>query len=350
MCAIISAYAPACRSLAPRVPAKPAEVCYAFFRRESCGHCEGHFSVTRSCGFGSSRFTMGNMRLGMLFAGLALMGAGAGSALSPAGPQTIRLETQRSSPQDLEITGDVPGVPAGQSRFLRYSELAALKQVAVTVKDDANFDQPVALAGVPLDELMQALGFSGTTRQLIAAVCTDGYEGHYTAEYRAAHHPFLVLTINSKPSGQWPRASSGEIYGPYIVSHPFFKSTFKILGQPEEPQIPFAVNQLRFYDEAAILSSLKPASSAGPVAIEGYRIVLQNCLRCHRAADIGGSKSPFQWPQLAMIANGNASAFGKYMVQPNRVNPEATMPPNPAFDAATVAAVTAYFQSQGPKP
>ena len=71
-----------------------------------------------------------------------------------------------------------------------------------------------------------------------------------------------------------------------------------------------------------------------------------NCLRCHQGGNIGGSKSPFGWPQMALIAQGNASAFGKYLVQPNRVNPEATMPPNPEFDAATVAAVTAYFQSQ----
>jgi hypothetical protein len=36
------------------------------------------------------------------------------------------------------------------------------------------------------------------------------------------------------------------------------------------------------------------------------------------------------------------------VVQPTRVNPEATMPANPNFDAATVAALTAYFAAAKP--
>ncbi len=43
---------------------------------------------------------------------------------------------------------------------------------------------------------------------------------------------------------------------------------------------------------------------------------MQNCLRCHRAGNIGGGKSPFEWPQMALIAQGNAAAFGKYVVRP----------------------------------
>jgi mono/diheme cytochrome c family protein len=299
---------------------------------------------------------MGIMRIGLMVVGLMLAGAGALSALQPPtlfsapGPQRIALQAERSSPQDLEITGDVPGIPVGESRFIRYADLAALHQVIFTVKDDANFDGPVQLSGVPLEELTAAIGLSAATKQLIAALSTDGYEGHYTAEYRIAHHPFLVMKEGGKSPGQWPKGPDGEVYGPYAISHPSFRSSFAILGQPEEPQIPFAVNKLRFYNEAAALNALKPPTSAGPAAMQGYRIVVENCLRCHRAADIGGNKSPFAWPQLALIAQGNASAFGKYLVQPNRVNPEATMPANPSFDAATVAAVTAYFQSQEQKP
>ena len=74
--------------------------------------------------------------------------------------------------------------------------------------------------------------------------------------------------------------------------------------------------------------------------MEGYRIAMQNCLRCHRAVNIGGTKSPFAWPQMALIAQGNAAAFGKYVVRPQAVNPEATMPANPEYNAATVAALT----------
>jgi hypothetical protein len=291
------------------------------------------------------RFTMGTMQERTIMMGLVLAAAGLAMAVHAAGPQKLPLQVQRSSPQDLEITGDVPGIPAGQSRFLRYADLAALKQASFTVKDDIDFDGPVQLTGVPLDDLIQALGINGS-QQLVAAVGADGYEGNYTAGYRSAHQPFLVLTIGGKPPAQWPKGPEGEAYAPYIISHPHFKPGMKILAHVEEPQLPFGITKLRFYDQAAILASLKPPVSAGPVALQGYQIVLNSCLRCHSSGEIGGNKSPFGWPQLALIARGNAEAFGKYIIQPNRVNSEATMPANPRYDAATIAALTAYFQAE----
>lgn len=280
------------------------------------------------------------MRLGTMVVGALLLGFVAQAAA----PARITLETQRSSPQDLEIAGDVPGIPAGASRFVRYADLAALPQVSFTVKDDSNFSGPVAVSGVPLDALLAALGMSSGAKQLIAAMSSDGYEGHYTAEYRTQHHPFLVLKMGGKDPSQWPRGADGEVYAPYLIENPSFTPAFHVLAHADLAQVPAAVVTLRFYDEAAALAPLKASAASGPAA-QGYRIAVQNCLRCHRAGDIGGTKSPFGWPQLAMIAQGNASAFGKYIVQPNRVNPEATMPANPSYDAATVAALTAYFQA-----
>lgn len=262
-----------------------------------------------------------------------------------AGPQRLALQTQRSSPQDLELTGDLAGVAAGQSRFVRYADLAALPQVSYTVKDDPDFTQPVRLSGVALDELVSALGFRAG-KQLVAALGSDGYEGHYATLHRTQHHPFLVLKMDGKEPAQWSRGPNGEIFAPYFIAYPQFRPMFHILAQPDEPQLPTAVDKLRFYDEATALTALRPPAKAAATASAGYRIAMVNCLRCHRGGDIGGTKSPFGWPQMTLIAQGNASAFGKYLVQPTRVNPEATMPPNPEFDAATVAAVAAYFQSQ----
>jgi mono/diheme cytochrome c family protein len=287
----------------------------------------------------SERDRISGMRLGISVVGALLVGLAAHAAV----PARIALETQRSSPQDLEISGDVPGIPAGASRFVRYADLRALTQVSFKVKDDSNFDGPVALSGVSLDELLKALGMTGS-KQLIAALSSDGYEGHYTAEYRAQHHPFLVLKMGDKDPSQWARGPDGEVFAPYFISHPSFMPAFHVLAHEEQPQVPIGVVKVRFYDEDAALTPLKAAAATGPAA-QGYRIAVQSCLRCHSAGDIGGSKSPFGWPQLNLIAQGNASAFGKYIVQPNRVNPEATMPANPKYDAATVAAITAYFQA-----
>jgi mono/diheme cytochrome c family protein len=259
------------------------------------------------------------------------------------------VAAQRSSPQDLEVSGDVPGIPPGGKRFVGYTDLSRLAQVTFTVKNDENFLDPVTLSGVSLDAIMAALGIGGAT-QLIAASADDGYEAHYTAEYRAAHHPFLVLRIGGQEPAKWPKGPNGENYGPWLISHPSFSPAFHVLAHKDEAQIPYGVIGLRFLDEAAVLKELRPpgAASAASPAMQGYRIALQNCLRCHREGDIGGTKSPFGWPQMALIAQGNPSAFGKYIVRPNSVNPEANMPANPDYDAATIAALTAYFRSFAP--
>lgn len=281
--------------------------------------------------------------------GIALVCAALLSAAFPGtAKQRLPLAAQRNSPQDLEISGDVPGIPQGEKRFVHYADLIALAQVTFTVRDDANFSSPLKLSGVPLDAVLAALGANG--KQLIAASADDGYEAHYTAEYRAAHHPFLVLHIDGKEPSQWPKGPDGEKYGPYLISHASFTPTFHVLAQKEEAQIPYGVTGLRFFDENAALKSLLPPGGpyAASPAMQGYRIVQMNCLRCHRNGDIGGTKSPFGWPQMALIAQGNPAAFGKYVVRPNSTNPEANMPANPEYDAATVAALTAYFRSFAP--
>jgi hypothetical protein len=264
-------------------------------------------------------------------------------AVASSGPQHLTLMSQRSSPQDLEISGDVPGLAAGASRFVSYGALSGLPQVSYTVRNDENFSGPVQLSGVSLDALLAALGVDGKD-QLIAAISADGYEGHYTTAYRAEHHPFLVLKIEGKEPAQWKPGPDGEKYTPYVISAPAFTPAFHVLAHKDMAQVPYGVTGLKLYPEKATLAALQP-HSGGAAAMEGYRIAEQNCLRCHRAGDIGGNKSPFEWPQMGLIAQGNAVAFGKYVVRPNTVNPEATMPPNPEYNAATIAALTAYFQS-----
>lgn len=260
-----------------------------------------------------------------------------------AGPQRLSLMTSRSSPQDLEISGDVPGLTAGASRFVSYAALSQLPQVTASVRNDENFSGPVQLSGISLDVLLAAMGVDGRDA-LIAAISNDGYEGHYSVAYRAAHHPFLVLKIDGKEPAQWKAGPDGEKYTPYVVSEPNFVPAFHVLAHKDIAPIPYGVTGLKLYPEKATLAALQP-KSGGAAAMQGYRIATQNCLRCHSAGNIGGSKSPFGWPQMGLIAQGNAAAFGKYVVRPNAVNPEANMPPNPDYDAATVAALTAYFQS-----
>jgi mono/diheme cytochrome c family protein len=247
-------------------------------------------------------------------------------------------------------------MPAGATQFVRYADLSRLPQVTFTVRGDPNFSAPVRLSGVPLDELLHALGFHGG-KQLIAAICDDGYEAHYTAEYREAHHPFLVLRIDGQEPAQWPQQAEGGNYGPYLIAQPSFSRPIRGQederqedeGQEDEPQLPYGVIALRFYAEDATLAALRPKSAqqpGSPITV-GYRIAFQNCLRCHRDRSIGGTKAPLNWAQVAMMAEANPAVFGRYVLRPQSVNPGANMPASPQYDAATIAALTAYFQQIG---
>lgn len=285
------------------------------------------------------------MRIGFLLLCTALLSA----VLDAPAPQPLPLAAQRSSPQDLEIGGALPGGGPGTPRFLRYEDLSRLPQVTFTVRDDANFPAPVRLSGVPLDELLRALGLSGHNL-LVAAICSDGYEGHYTAEYRAAHHPFLVLRIAGKDPSHWPPSPEGERFGPWLISHPFFPP-YRDPARDDHPQIPFGVVRLQFFNQDAALHWLRPPGARAPSAatLLGDRLAFQNCLRCHRKDAIGGTKSPYTWSQLARIAQGNPTGFGRWVIRPNAVNPEALMPANPEYGPSAIAALTAYFRSFAPE-
>jgi mono/diheme cytochrome c family protein len=79
--------------------------------------------------------------------------------------------------------------------------------------------------------------------------------------------------------------------------------------------------------------------------MQGYRIALENCLRCHQAGSIGGTKAKIPWQLLSAIASADPALFSHVVTNPVAVNPRATMPANPAYDAPTLAALTAYFQA-----
>ncbi len=130
-------------------------------------------------------------------AGIALAVAAVLHSAAAPSPQsaTITLRTTRLSLEDLEIGGDLAGLPPNTTRYLTRDDLLALPQVHYTVTDDANFTGPVEVSGVSLEELANRLGAAPQSEAIIA-ICTDKYRSHYTRAYLAAHHPLLVLQVN----------------------------------------------------------------------------------------------------------------------------------------------------------
>jgi hypothetical protein len=250
------------------------------------------------------------------------------------------------TPPDLKLVGDPLDTQKFKVESVSYEKLLKLPQVEYRVSDDSNFTRAVRLGGVDLDVLLRSLAIDGRG-VMIAADCDDGYEAHYTAEYRAAHHPFLVLTIDGRAPAELPRASDGGSYGPYLISHERFVPGFRILAHEEEAQIPNGVVELHFLPEKEVLRALLPPGENAPSAvIKGTStIALQNCLRCHNRGRFGGSKAGIDWQQMGAKARRDPQYFAAYIRDPQSVNPYAQMPGNSAYDAQTLQALTMYFQS-----
>lgn len=281
----------------------------------------------------------------------ALHAADGRDASAPATSETISapmLRTHRSSPLDLEIGGDLRGLPPGTRRYLTRAELLALPQATYTVNDDSNFAEPTEISGVPLDELARRLATKPES-DLIVAICDDLYRAYYPPSYIAAHQPLLVLKVNGKPPSGWPKDSEAHRYdmGPYLISHPKFTPSFKILSHADEPQIPWGVVRIEFRGEQEVFRGIEPH---GPLANDatvqvGFKIAQQNCFRCHNAGDEGGRNSGVTWAVLSETAADSAVFFKDYVRNPKSKSSDAKMPGNSRYDEKTLHALTIYFQT-----
>jgi mono/diheme cytochrome c family protein len=260
----------------------------------------------------------------------------------------LTLQTTRSSPLDLEVVGDLKGLPPGSVRYLSREELLRLPQVAATAADDANFRVPTQISGVPLERLVRVFS-SKPQSDLVVAICDDKYRATYSRSYIAEHHPILVLKIDGKSPDAWPKDPIHQKLGmgPYLISHASFTPGFKILSHSDEPQIPWGVIRLEFRDEAVVFGAIAPrgahASDADVQA--GYRIAEQNCFRCHNMGEEGGQKAGRAWSILATWAAASPEHFSAYIRDPKSENPKSQMPGFPNYDDATLQALTVYFRT-----
>jgi mono/diheme cytochrome c family protein len=265
------------------------------------------------------------------------------------------LHEKRQLASDLEVSGALAGLPPDSMRYLTRDDLLGMPQVNFIVKDDTNFKGSTKIRGVKLEELARRLAASSAA-DMVVAICDDGYRANYPHDYLAAHHPVLVLEVNDEPPSGWPKAAEDHSsdMGPYIISHPKFTPSYKILSHVDEAQIPWGVVRIEFREEKLVFGAIAPR---GPNAQDrevqdGLRIAEQNCFRCHNAGTEGGQKSGRSWESLGVLAAESPKDFAAYIRDPLAKNPGAQMPGNPEYDNATLAALAAYFRtfSEAPKP
>ena len=261
-------------------------------------------------------------------------------------PRSV-LHTSRQFDSDLEVTGLIDGLPSGQIAFIRYADLLHLPQTRATVTNDPDYPgQTLHVSGVSFDTLAAAI-HPLPQSDLIDAWCKDRYRGHFPAEYSAQHHPILVLTINGTPLAAWAKAAHQYDPSPYVILYSHFVPSFKVLSHVDKPQLPDNVLRLNFSTQAATFGAITPNSSHPPGSSVdiGFTIAKQNCLRCHFMNQYGGTKSGHSRQSLAQWAREEPRYFQAYIHNPKSFDPHAKMEPQPEYDAATLAALTAYFRT-----
>lgn len=267
------------------------------------------------------------------------------SALAQSSPA---WHEKRQLASDLEVSGALAGQPPDSTRYITRDALLSMPQVTFTVTDDTNFTGPTKIRGVRLEDLTQRLAASPSA-DMVVAICDDGYRANYPQAYLAAHHPVLVLEVNGKPPSGWPKDSSEHKFdmGPYMISNPQFTPSFQVLSHTDEAQIPWGVVRIEFRDEKTVFGAIAPrgADAQDQAVGNGFRIAQQNCYRCHNAGKEGGQKSGVPWGALGAFATSSPKDFAAYIHDPHAKNPKAQMPGNPQYDDATLAALTAYFQT-----
>lgn len=270
-------------------------------------------------------------------------------AFVPSGQQD-QLRMERASAGDLELGGDLRGVPAGATRYVRYEDLLRMPLESYTVNDDSNLPKGTRIEGVSLAALERELGDAsqqGTRGRMVVAICYDRYRTNYPSDYVAEHHPVLVLRINGKERESWPPSEHGGVMGPYMISHPFFKPAFQVLSHRDEPQVPFGVTRLELRNEAQVFGAIEPPGkwAEGSAVAQGYTIARQDCFRCHNMGAEGGTLAGQSWLRLAQDAQEDGGRFAQRIRNPKAVDPQAKMQAHPEYDDATLHALTAYFRT-----
>jgi mono/diheme cytochrome c family protein len=261
---------------------------------------------------------------------------------------TAKLHASRTSALDLEVAGDLANLPPNTTRYIVREDLLALPQVNFTVTNDANFRGPAQISGVSLEKLTRYLAATPNS-DLPVAICNDMYRANYPRDYVAAHHPVLVLKINGQSPANWPKDAGGHNLdmGPYLISHPNFTPSFKIMAHSDVPQIPWGVVRIEFRKESIVFGAITPRGPRAqePAVQAGYRIAQQNCFRCHNMGAEGGQKAGRPWLVLSAWAIASPEHFAAYVRNPKDKNPRAEMPGFPEYDTATIGALIAYFQT-----
>jgi hypothetical protein len=289
-------------------------------------------------------FRFGSVRLALLGAAALYLGS-----MDPA--QALELYRERGAPTDLALTGRIAGVPAGETRYVRWTDLRALPTSRLRLTGEfVPGEQEVTV--VFLEDLWKQLP-RGEGVDVLLTTCRDGYAAVYRQDFITNYRPFLVLEINGQGPDHWPPPGLTFNPAPYVVtvSSTVVPAVAQLLDAPHKKPWGVTKIELANYDESfhgayhGLWASLSPAGTAG------REIWVNSCACCHQGPDgtFGGAKSEQLFPVVAAIGCCNHPFFKLYVRSPKQVNPNATMEAHPHYTDAQLEALIAFITADGRK-
>jgi cytochrome c2 len=270
-----------------------------------------------------------------LSAALAALGllAGPGSALA------LDLHAARSSPFDLEVSGRISGVPAGQARYASWQDIRALPTSRVTLNGEFTSGDQV-LTVVFLDELLRALPADAGADTLLAK-CSDGYASVYTRDFIAQYRPFLVLEIDGRGPRDWPPPGLDYNPGPFVITVSSALAPAAAKYRDIDHKKPWGVAAIELANFAERYRGLYTGARANlsAAASDGRDIWINSCACCHPgpAGAFGGTKANRPFQVIAAYAGYDRPFFTQYVRKPKSLVPCAKMEPHPDYSDAELS-------------
>ncbi|MFO7724534.1 MAG: ABC transporter substrate-binding protein [Oceanipulchritudo sp.] len=201
-------------------------------------------------------------------------------------------------------------------------------------------DQPVAVGGVLLGELMESLDLP-VEWDLLLADCSDGYQSNYTREVLQRNQPLLILEIDGRSTADWCASRGRPEWGPYMI---------ELLepGDLLDPvnKNPWGVESLRVMLAADLLEGLALANLEEDAVARGLALFKGNCASCHvlESHSLGGTVSNRSAGMLSALAIHAEDYFTRLLHDPEGTNPAAAkMPAVPHYGPEEIEALLAFL-------
>jgi cytochrome c2 len=254
--------------------------------------------------------------------------------LAAAGPASaLELHRQRSSPFDLALTGMLAGVPDGEARYARWSDLREMPTTKLQMAGEF-VEGPQVLTVVFLDDLWKALPV-GPGADSLLATCGDGYAAVFTSDFISRYRPFLVLEINGKGPKDWPPPGLAFNPGPFVITVSADLAPAAARFRDLEHKKPWGVTTLEVASYAGRYKAIYSGrwSALSPQAQDGRDIWVNSCASCHQGPGgiFGGTKAGRPFEVIAAYAGYDRPYFTKYVRDPRSLVPCAKMEPHPKY-------------------